>query len=216
MDEKNTGNTLQSLPENPQPTVVPAVMYKRFLSYLIDYYVQLFILAALFIIYALIVGHVPTIDAGPFLNIAVGLISTLLYYTFFETLWGKTPGKFISHTRVVTIDRQKANFSTILKRSLLRFIPFEMLSMLSSKNPLSWHDKFADTIVIDERNTQPTTKSGFQIFGVMLLEYILTAIVFIAIFVVIVVLFTFITPKDTLQNLQLKTAPSPTAPPTNS
>lgn len=179
--------TVVTKPAEPAPkvsTLVPAAMHKRYLNYLVDYYVQLFFIFILFGIAVIFFGIKIEPEGNDYslTNILLGAAILVIYNTFFETVWGKTPGKFVSRTKVLMKNGQPAGFVTILKRSLLRLIPFEMLSLLFSKNPVGWHDKFADSVVIDEKNAQPTTKSGLHIFGLMVVIYITTAIAFIIIF----------------------------------
>lgn len=77
-----------------------------------------------------------------------GLIIIVIYYTTFEALTGRTLGKYITKTIVVTEDGRKPDFNTILKRSLSRCIPFEPLSFLGSEAK-GWHDKITKTTVIN-------------------------------------------------------------------
>lgn len=78
------------------------------------------------------------------------LSTSFLYYFSLESMNGKTIGKYLTKTRVVYMDGSTPTNGTIAKRALCRFIPFDAFSFLSS-NPIGWHDKFSDTIVIDEQ-----------------------------------------------------------------
>lgn len=82
-----------------------------------------------------------------------------LYYLFFEGIWGRTLGKWITKTKVVGVNGQKARFSQILGRSFLRWIPFEAFSFLTSNNPVGWHDKFSKTIVVPASYTVEDVKN---------------------------------------------------------
>ena len=80
----------------------------------------------------------------------VGIISLLLYmsyYNLFEAGLGKTPAKFITRTRVVTLRGEKPGWLDIMGRSLCRVIPFDALSFLFGAD---WHDRFSKTIVISD------------------------------------------------------------------
>ena len=68
------------------------------------------------------------------------------YYAVLEGLAGRTIGKVITKTIVVTEDGKKPEFSTILLRSLCRFIPFEAFSFLGDGK--GWHDKLSKTRVV--------------------------------------------------------------------
>jgi uncharacterized RDD family membrane protein YckC len=211
MDEQTTQHAPISSVSSPSTNPVPAAMHKRFLNFLIDYYMQGFILIFLYFLLAVILQKPLIEDAeNPFLNLTVGVISTIVYYTFFETLWGKTPGKFISRTKVISSDGKQAPFAVILKRSLLRLIPFEGFSWLTAKNPSGWHDKYSASVVIDERDDKPTTKSGLAIFGLMILEYITAAIAFIVFFILIASVLAAAIPKDLMDKISPeKISPTP-------
>ena len=82
----------------------------------------------------------------------IGLIVVLVYYTMSEYFMkGKTIGKFITRTRTVTINNERMDFGTTLKRSLCRVVPFEPFSFLGDK-PTGWHDTWTDTKVIVDEN----------------------------------------------------------------
>jgi uncharacterized RDD family membrane protein YckC len=70
------------------------------------------------------------------------------YYIIFEYLFGATIGKFITGTRVVTVDGGKPGFGKILVRSFTRMLPFEPLSYFFGDKRLGWHDTFSGTRVI--------------------------------------------------------------------
>ena len=120
---------------------------KRFLNLIIDtimYYIIIVLLTVIFIAVEI------DIEANVALNWLVTLSSSFLYYFSLESMNGKTVGKYLTKTRVVYIDGSTPTNGTIAKRALCRFIPFDALSFLSS-NPIGWHDKYSDTLVIDEK-----------------------------------------------------------------
>ncbi len=120
---------------------------KRFGNLIVDtimYYLLIIILTLLF--YAMGVD----VEANVGLNWLVTLSSSFLYYFILESMNGKTIGKYLTKTRVVYQDGSTPTNGTIAKRALCRFIPFDALSFLSSY-PIGWHDKFSDTLVIDEK-----------------------------------------------------------------
>ena len=65
-------------------------------------------------------------------------MASVIYYTLFESLTQKTPGKFFTNTIVINEYGQKPDFSNILGRSIIRLIPFEALSFLTTGR--GWHD----------------------------------------------------------------------------
>src|SRR6185436_13626318 len=92
----------------------------RFANLFIDY---VFTIIGMFVLMVLI---------GP--KNAGGLISypvMIGYYLFFEGIFGATPGKMITKTRVVRLDGGKPSFGQIVGRTLSRFVPFEPFSFFS-------------------------------------------------------------------------------------
>lgn len=94
-------------------------------------------------------------DGGTF---ATSLMSCA-YYVFFESLWGRTPGKWLTRTRVVTEDGYRPAFLQILWRSCIRFIPFDVLTFLSP-HPAGWHDRWSRTRVIATRHGEMRVKGS--------------------------------------------------------
>ncbi len=70
----------------------------------------------------------------------------VLYHFIFEYLFGKTPGKFITKTKVIDVDGNKPDFKTLLVRNFSRLIPFDALSFLLSDR--GWHDSISKTHVV--------------------------------------------------------------------
>lgn len=82
------------------------------------------------------------------LDYVAGFILGMLYYAILESASGRTVAKFITKTKVVNKKGEKPDLSTILVRSLCRFIPFEALSFLDSEHS-GWHDKLSKTRVVE-------------------------------------------------------------------
>lgn len=76
-----------------------------------------------------------------------GAVICLVYYIFFEGLAGRTPGKFITGTKVVNELGKKASFLQIVGRSCSRLIPFEIFSFLGDSGR-GWHDSLSNTYVV--------------------------------------------------------------------
>ncbi len=76
----------------------------------------------------------------------------LAYYIVFEYFTGKTIGKFITKTTVLTDGGLKPTFINIVGRSLSRIIPFEPISCMISDKAHGWHDSLSKTIVIPDSN----------------------------------------------------------------
>ena len=84
------------------------------------------------------------------LDILVSYMFYIIYYATFEGLTkGKTIGKYITGTRVVTLDDQTPIFDMFVRRSLCRLIPFNELSFLG-EDSVGWHDSMSETKVIKE------------------------------------------------------------------
>lgn len=75
------------------------------------------------------------------------LLAYLAYYFITESLWGKSPAKFLTKTRVVDIGGGDADWMAIIGRSFCRVIPFEPVSFLLGKD---WHDTLSNTRVVYE------------------------------------------------------------------
>jgi uncharacterized RDD family membrane protein YckC len=68
------------------------------------------------------------------------------YYYFSELNSQRTLGKFLTGTKVITKSGEKPGRKQILKRSLWRLFPVDLISPLFQKNTL--HDKFSGTRVV--------------------------------------------------------------------
>ncbi len=70
-----------------------------------------------------------------------------VYCFLFESIFGVTLGKIVTNTRVTDVFGNKPTIFSVFIRSLVRLIPFEALSFLSSTGR-GWHDYFSGTYVI--------------------------------------------------------------------
>ena len=78
----------------------------------------------------------------------LGVVVVLFFYIFFESIWGRTPGKFIVGTVVVNAKGEKPSFGQIVGRTLCRMIPFEAFSFFGEEG---WHDSIPNTRVVVTR-----------------------------------------------------------------
>ena len=142
--------------ENSSLKLVDASKGKRLANYLIDLIATMILGFVLgFGLYALgIIGDdVIAFMDDPLGSRATGALLIILYYAVFEGLVkGKTIGKMITKTRAVNLDGTQPEFGTIMKRTISRIVPFEVFSFLGSR-PTGWHDRWSDTIVIDEKQS---------------------------------------------------------------
>lgn len=74
----------------------------------------------------------------------------IFYYLFFETLFGRSIGKFITGTIVVNENGLKPRLNVVLKRTFCRIIPFEAFSFLGNSGR-GWHDSISDTYVVRKK-----------------------------------------------------------------
>lgn len=140
-------------PEETAVTLVEADRGLRFANLLLDY---IGIIAFIFVIMltAFLVGAIDEADLEneAFANLFC-YASMFSYYVLCEYfLKGKTLGKFVTHTRVVTLDGEQPTLLTIIGRTLCRFIPIEPFSFLGSRLS-GWHDRLSKTMVIKERQS---------------------------------------------------------------
>ena len=116
------------------------------------------------ILFSLLIGSVFVINLGrpifAFLEQFLGdrftlyivfSITQILYYPFFEILFGATPAKLLTESRVVNADGSRIDFAKGLVRTITRKIPFEPFSYLGMGN--GWHDSLSGTIVVKEKQT---------------------------------------------------------------
>ncbi|MBI9060916.1 MAG: RDD family protein [Marinilabiliaceae bacterium] len=80
-------------------------------------------------------------------EILISLLATLIFYIIFESLTGRSPGKFLTNTKVVDVNGNKPDFTTVLRRSLCRVVPFEEFSFFGGIDK-GWHDKWSKTKVV--------------------------------------------------------------------
>lgn len=138
---------------------LPTTRIRRFFNAVLDYF-GLYVFGFVFGYIIVVIGLYPTIERtdewllGWYFWI-FGIIAAVLYYVVSESIWSKTPAKFITKTKVITEYGGKPNFKTIFVRTLMRLIPFEALSFLSPEHPRGWHDRWSKTIVIDDIKKLP-------------------------------------------------------------
>jgi uncharacterized RDD family membrane protein YckC len=71
----------------------------------------------------------------------------VLYYFFFETFFGRTPGKWVSVSRVVTATGNRPGFIAVLIRSLARLTVIDLFFIPFLGKPL--HDYLSKTTVVE-------------------------------------------------------------------
>jgi uncharacterized RDD family membrane protein YckC len=89
--------------------------------------------------------HVIPEEGSPLLGIYF-FVLYFGYHFLFELFLGKTPGKFITKTKVTDINGEQPTTKTLFIRNLCRLIPFDNLSFLFGNR--GWHDSISETQVI--------------------------------------------------------------------
>jgi len=122
---------------------------RRFLNLLIDFfgYMALSVLigVVLGVLYPRSIGLLE--GSGTLGNYGFGILVMTLYYLPQEALFGRTLGKLVTGTRVVTEDGETASFGKLLGRTAARFIPFEPFSFFGTGG-IGWHDRLSGTRVV--------------------------------------------------------------------
>lgn len=154
--QRNLDNTPSSIQESQSifeelEPIETASKWLRFANFIIDYIA----VNLLIFIIAFILGDLGLLSAeiaeSRILNYIVFVVIGFPYYAIFEyTTKGKTLGKYVTNTKTVSEDDGEINLSTVLIRSISRFIPFNPLSFLGS-NSTGWHDSISKTKVIKEQ-----------------------------------------------------------------
>ena len=118
---------------------------RRFLTLLVDqvgYYAFSF---ALGIVLALAGAGQAVQGMNRLEEILFGAVALSVYYLFFESLWGRTPGKLVMGTRVVDLRGGPPTFGHLVKRTLARLVPFEAFTFFGVRG---FHDRISDTQVV--------------------------------------------------------------------
>lgn len=136
--------------------------YKRFINFVVDWILVNVVVFVIGSIIGSVVVFVIAMSAGDrgssllsdatsvkAISYIIAFVVATLYYTLVEYLTkGRSVGKFITKTRVITADGEMPGFKTLLIRSIARFIPLEMFSFFGSEDA-GWHDSISGTRVVD-------------------------------------------------------------------
>ncbi|MDB5228193.1 MAG: putative rane protein/domain protein [Bacteroidota bacterium] len=123
-----------------------ASLGKRFVNYVID--VFFFVLLVLAIQYISVTTNLTHNIAENSILLFL-ILSMFCYYVFMEYKFGKTFGKFVTRTKVVSTSGTELTLGQCVKRTLCRFIPFERFSGLIN-NEIFWHDSIPNTLVVED------------------------------------------------------------------
>lgn len=133
--------------------LVPASRGKRFANLIIDiagFYA--FLLAVMSAIGFTAPNFLERWKAGQGLAFGTNLVVFFLYYVICEGLTMRSPGKFLTGTKVVSFDGGVPGFGQIAFRTILRHLPFEWLPLFSEGEDgipgLPLHDRWSGTLVV--------------------------------------------------------------------
>lgn len=118
---------------------------QRFATFLLDYLGMTLCSGVMGFILALLGGAEL---AG--LSSLLGIVVMIGYYAGFEAAFGKTPGKMVVGTRVVTTTGGEPSFGQCIGRTFARCVPFEPFSFFGAE-AVGWHDRWTNTRVIRTR-----------------------------------------------------------------
>ena len=94
-----------------------------------------------------------------------------IYIITFESIFGRTPGKLVTRTRVICSKTKKSpSFSQLVSRTFSRFIPFDLFSYLSNY-PIGWHDSISGTRVVDENAVNWKLLHYYFFFGYLPIKW---------------------------------------------
>lgn len=126
--------------------------WQRFFHFLIDTVVMGLILnSLLFRIFETHLKHSEFFQSNmnnKFTILLVIMIFRFLYYPFYEIVFGKSPAKFLTESRLVSSKAEKPSASSVFTRTLCRNIPFNPFSFLWYTG---WHDSLSQTYVVKEK-----------------------------------------------------------------
>jgi uncharacterized RDD family membrane protein YckC len=158
-------STETSIFEEEEVVLVAASSGKRLANYLLDavgFYGFTFLLGgAMALISASSLDYLEYLEEHPAEQRIIALIIYGIYMGLLEMmLKGRSFGKLITRTAVVTANGEPVSAGKLFLRGICRAVPFEVFSGLGT--PCApWHDKWTNTLVIDLK--QSTLKSDTNI-----------------------------------------------------
>ena len=128
-----------------------ATWEKRLINLIIDSIIIQFIyLLFILIIGVTIISKKDSFEQSAiieFNNTLYFLILYVFYYFILEGLLGRTIGKYVTRTKVISDLGAKPSLGKVLIRSIVRLFFVEVFSFFSSK-PVGWHDRISGTKVV--------------------------------------------------------------------
>ncbi|WP_050009549.1 RDD family protein [Flavobacterium sp. B17] len=98
-------------------------------------------------------------------NRAIDILVTAILYFLYTFLLeyitkGRTIGKYITGTKVITTDGQIPTVYEFFIRNISRLVPFDILSFLGENG---WHDSWSDTRVVNIKNYEAEKQAKSEI-----------------------------------------------------
>ena len=112
-----------------------------------------YVVFLVFIVAGLVVAGLADAIRGPISGQLFSIMTWFLYYFLLERLLGRTLGKLVTGTKVVTRDGGRPTALQLIVRTAVRFVPLEALSLLDD-HPRGWHDLWSGTRVVRIRPTE--------------------------------------------------------------
>lgn len=92
------------------------------------------------------------------------LITSFVYFLYLLLMEyftkGRTVGKYITGTKVISTDGLEPTFQDYFIRNISRFVPFDALSFFGENG---WHDNWSDTRVINIKNYEAESQAKDEI-----------------------------------------------------
>ena len=138
------------LNEFTEPSFQYASAGQRFLNCIIDviaFYIVMMILGVILGLAAFATSE----TGGRMSGGGIQLFFLFLYFAviILEGSNGKTLGKLITKTKVVTEAGEPISYGKAFIRTLIRFVPFEFLSGFSGTT--MWHDQWTKTMLVKDK-----------------------------------------------------------------
>lgn len=145
--------TLESATTETGTTIKDTPKSQRFFHFIIDTLIMLLVFFPLLMVIldASSKSHfLKVFLKNEFALLAFIFILRMIYYPFFEIVFGSTPAKFLTESRVINYLAKHLSGSNIFQRTLCRSIPFNPVSFFWKTG---WHDSLSNTHVVKEKRT---------------------------------------------------------------
>lgn len=126
---------------------------KKFANFFVDYIIIIVINSVVNIpLYFIFIDDNMNFGQIAKVNLFISLFNLLcypLYYFFTENILQRSLAKYLTRCRVIDVYCEKPDWKSIMLRSIVRLVPFEMFSCLGD-NGRGWHDRWSNTYVVSD------------------------------------------------------------------